>query len=62
MCTTPIATLANRPLAGVTATSGDVVAAAAGTYNWVAVYNGDANNAPATSPCGSEQVIVAAGP
>ena len=57
-CTTPIETLANRPLVGATATSGNVVAATPGTYNWVAVYNGDANNAPATSPCGSEKVVV----
>jgi TadE-like protein len=26
----------------------------AGTYYWQAVYSGDTNNAPATSPCGSE--------
>ena len=57
-CTTAIATLADRPLVGATATSGDVVAATAGTYNWVAVYNGDGANAPATSPCGSEKVVV----
>lgn len=58
-CTgTPVATLPNRPLVGGTATSGDVVAATRGTYNWVAVYGGDANNAAALSPCGSEQVIV----
>ena len=29
-----------------------------GTYDWVATYNGDDNNAPAASPCGSETVIV----
>ncbi|MEA2233212.1 MAG: hypothetical protein QOD83_3028 [Solirubrobacteraceae bacterium] len=40
------------------ASSGNVTAGAAGTYNWVAVYNGDANNASVTSPCGSEKVVV----
>lgn len=43
-----------------TASSGNVTAGTAGTYNWVATYNGDANNAPVTSPCGSEQVVVTA--
>jgi ice-binding like protein len=45
-------------LAGQTASSGNVTAGAPGTYNWVATYSGDANNATATSPCGSEQVVV----
>jgi len=54
---TPLATR-TVPLAGRTATSGDVVAATRGTYNWVASYSGDGANAPATSPCGSEQVVV----
>src|SRR5262249_10371150 len=31
-----------------------------GVYQWVASYSGDANNAPATSACGSEQVTVGA--
>ena len=30
----------------------------AGTYYWVAVYPGDANNAPVTSACGSEKVVI----
>lgn len=54
---TPFAT-ANGALVGRTANSGDVTSGPAGTYNWVATYNGDANNPPITSPCGSEQVIV----
>jgi hypothetical protein len=54
---TPLSTT-NGAVVARTATSGDVVAATEGTYNWVAVYGGDANNGPATSPCGSEQVIV----
>ena len=57
-CTgTPLSTTVG-PVVARTATSGDVVAATEGTYNWVAVYGGDANNGPATSPCGSEQVVV----
>ncbi len=54
---TPLHTLV-RPLVGGTATSGNVPATTRGTYNWVATYSGDANNAPAFSPCGSEQVVV----
>ena len=58
LCTgTPLSTTVG-PVVARTATSGDVVAATEGTYNWVAVYGGDANNGPATSPCGSEQVVV----
>jgi len=33
----------------------------AGTYQWIATYNGDTNNAPATSTCGSEVQVVHAG-
>lgn len=58
-CSTPIATQ-TAPLSGNMASSGNVTAGAAGTYNWVATYSGDANNSPATSPCGSEQVVVTA--
>ncbi len=57
-CTgTPVSTTI-RTLAGRSASSGNVTAGAAGTYNWVATYGGDANNAAVTSPCGSEQVLV----
>jgi subtilisin-like proprotein convertase family protein len=38
-------------LAGSTATSGSFAPTVPGTYRWTAVYNGDANNDPATSPC-----------
>ncbi len=59
-CTgTPIATRTGT-LSGGTASSGNVTAGAAGTYNWVATYSGDSNNASVTSPCGSEQVVVTA--
>lgn len=54
---TPLSTTIGAVVAR-NATSGNVVATSAGTYNWVAVYGGDANNGPATSPCGSEQVVV----
>jgi hypothetical protein len=47
----------NRPLSGgpptATVTSNPFGPNAAGTYNWVATYSGDANYAPATSPCGA---------
>ena len=56
-CTTPIETRTGT-LTGGSAQSGDVTATQAGTYNWVATYNGDANNSPAISPCGSERVLV----
>jgi hypothetical protein len=41
-------------------TSGNFVTSAAGAYNWTAVYGGDANNLPASSPCGApnETVVV----
>jgi Ice-binding-like len=58
-CSTPIAT-STAGLSGTTATSGSVTTGAAGTYNWVATYTGDAQNSAATSPCGSESVIVTA--
>jgi hypothetical protein len=56
-CTTPIATRTGT-LTGGSASSGDVPATAAGTYNWVATYGGDANNSAAISHCGSETVRV----
>ena len=52
----PIFTSAARPLAGgppPTATSEPFTPTAPGTYNWVAVYSGDANYPAATSPCGA---------
>lgn len=58
-CSTPIATR-TVALTGTTATSGTVPVGAAGTYNWMATYAGDIHNNPATSPCGSETVIVTA--
>ena len=52
----PIFTSGPIALAGgppPTATSGDFVPTAVGTYNWVAVYSGDANYVSVTSPCGA---------
>ena len=54
---TPLATKTGTLNGGV-ASSGNVTAGAAGTYNWVAIYNGDANNGSVTSPCVSEEVVV----
>jgi hypothetical protein len=56
-CATPIAT-ETGPVSGGSASSGNVAAGGAGTYNWVATYSGDPNNNPVTSPCGSEPVII----
>jgi hypothetical protein len=56
-CLAPIATL-TATLSGSNASSAPVTVNTAGTYRWVATYNGDANNRPATSPCGSEEVVV----
>jgi hypothetical protein len=48
---------------GTYGTSGGPVATQAGTYEWVAVYNGDANNAPVSSTFGDEPVVIGpAGP
>jgi Ice-binding-like len=58
-CATPIA-VRTGALSGNTASSGPVTAGAAGTYRWTATYNGDANNSPTTSQCGTEQVVVSA--
>ena len=56
-CATPISTTTGT-LSGGSASSGNVAVGGAGTYNWVATYTGDANNSPASSPCGSESVSV----
>jgi hypothetical protein len=56
-CSSPIATLTG-PLTGTTANSGIVAAGGVGTYRWTANYPGDAHNNAASSPCGSETVVV----
>jgi hypothetical protein len=54
-----IFTSANRPLSGGVAHS-DAFAATttAGTYNWIATYNGDANNTSVSGKCADEPVTV----
>jgi len=49
---------ANVGLVSGSASSANYTTVLAGTYNWVATYSGDANNAPAGSGCGAEQVVV----
>ena len=49
-CTNQVFTSTNAVSEG-TATSGDYVPAAAGTYYWTAAYSGDAVNKPVTSGC-----------
>ncbi len=53
-----LAGFANVPLSGGSATSPAFATSKAGTYNWVATYNGDVSNNPVTSNCGAEAVIV----
>jgi hypothetical protein len=60
-CETVISTTTGT-LSGGTASSGNVTSGAPGTYNWVATYGGDTNNNTATSPCGSESVVVTNAP
>src|SRR5262249_56758020 len=48
----------NITLTGGTATSGSFTTNAAGTFHWVAIYSGDANNTPITSGCTAEPVTV----
>ena len=52
------ANFVNVPLSAGSATSGAYTTTQLGVYNWEATYNGDANNNPATSACGTEQVTV----
>jgi hypothetical protein len=55
----PIFTNANKTLSGGVAHSDQFSAtAAAGTYNWIATYNGDANNVSVSSKCGDEPVTI----
>jgi hypothetical protein len=60
-CTNQVFTSTNA-LSGVAATSDWFTPGAAGTYFWTAVYSGDANNNPATSPCkaANESVTIGA--
>src|SRR5262249_25723523 len=51
-------TVSNISANGVYATPNGVQLNSAGTYYWVASYSGDANNAPFTSLCHDEPVVV----
>ena len=42
----------------IVVTSGSFTTAAAGTYHWVATYNGDTNNAAVSSACADEPVVI----
>jgi hypothetical protein len=53
---TPLFSAPNRPLSGGIATSARYTTTATGTYYWVATYNGDSNNSPATSGTAQEPV------
>ncbi len=48
----------NVPLSGGSATSTSFMTTAAGTYQWVATFNGNANNTAVSSVCGAEPVTV----
>jgi len=54
---TPVFTSTN-PLSGSSAGSGSFTTAAAGTYRWVATYNGDADNLPVGSGCQDEPIVI----
>ena len=54
---TPVFTSTNA-LSGGFATSSNFATTAAGTYHWIAVYGGDANNNSATSSCADESVTI----
>ena len=58
-CTgTPVFTSPNSPLSGGSATSGSFPTDTVGTYHWVAIYNGDANNTTVSSGCQAEPVTI----
>ncbi len=58
-CTgTPVFTSPDRPLTRATPPRARSRRAAVGTYEWVATYNGDANNNTVTSVCGDEPVVI----
>jgi hypothetical protein len=56
-CTKPVSSSVAAVAGGVAAPSKGV-APKPGTYRWVASYSGDAVNAPSTSACGSEVLLV----
>ncbi len=59
-CTIPAGTPSSALVAGGVAGPSAAAKPAVGTYYWVANYSGDSVNAPSSSPCGSEVLIVSA--
>ena len=53
----PLSTSTN-PLSGGSASSDPFSTVVVGTYHWVAIYNGDDNNAAVSSVCGAEPVDI----
>ncbi len=61
-CTgTPIDTRSSA-LIGGSASSGNITVSGAGTYRWIATYNGDTNNNPVATSCGEPVVVTQASP
>ena len=56
-----VAAAMTASLVNGTAKSGSITLTTAGTYQWQAVYSGDANNAKISSVCGAEPVVATAG-
>ena len=52
-CSLAPAFTGTKPLSGGPSISSDFTPAAAGVYRWIAVYNGDINNAPSATACDS---------
>lgn len=50
-CSSTVISTSTVSVVSGTATSGNYTTAAAGTYRWIAVYNGDSNNNTATTAC-----------
>ena len=59
--TNAVGTASTVALSGGKATSAAVNVTTAGTYQWIAKYSGDANNASASSACGDEPVTTTSG-
>jgi hypothetical protein len=57
-CTGPPAATVTSVLVAGRASSGRLTTSASGGYHFIAAYGGDANNAPAVTPCGSADVAV----
>jgi hypothetical protein len=49
---------ASRPLAAEAASSSPVALGGPGTYRWRVSYSGDTANAPATTACGGDEIVV----